>query len=339
KIIIQDMSKKYNVYGIGNALVDIVTEVNDQFLKEHNIEKGLMTLVDEESQERISGAINMSKSNKQCGGSAANSIIAVSQFGGSSYYSCKVANDELGNFYKEDMTANGVDSNLNNGDLEAGITGKCLVMTTEDASRTMNTFLGITGSYSRAEIVEGALKDSEYLYIEGYLVTSENGLDAMKYAKQMAEDNGVKTALTFSDPAMVKYFRDQMVSVVGASVDLLFCNEEEAMLFTEKDNLTEAREELKKAAKKFVITQGENGAMIFDGDTFIDIEPYSVKAIDTNGAGDLFAGAFMYGITNGKSFADSGKLASLASSKVVTQFGPRLEWPQAKEILNKLSHS
>jgi len=333
------MSKKYNVYGIGNALVDIVTEVNDQFLKEHNIEKGLMTLVDEESQERISGAINMSKSNKQCGGSAANSIIAVSQFGGSSYYSCKVANDGLGNFYKEDMTANGVDSNLNNGDLEAGITGKCLVMTSEDASRTMNTFLGITGSYSRAEIVEGALKDSEYLYIEGYLVTSENGLDAMKYAKQMAEDNGVKTALTFSDPAMVKYFRDQMVSVVGASVDLLFCNEEEAMLFTEKDNLTEAREELKKAAKKFVITQGENGAMIFDGDTFIDIEPYNVKAIDTNGAGDLFAGAFMYGITNGKSFADSGKLASLASSKVVTQFGPRLEWPQAKEILNKLSHS
>ena len=330
------MSKKYNVFGIGNALVDIVTEVEDQFLQDHNIEKGLMTLVDEENQTRISNAINMSKSNKKCGGSAANSIIAVSQFGGSSYYSCKVANDELGDFYRKDLKDNGVDSNLDSGELESGITGKCLVMTTDDASRTMNTFLGITQDYSRAEIDEGTLKDSQYLYIEGYLVTSENGQDAMKHAKKLAEENGVHTALTFSDPSMVKYFRDQMISVVGASVDLLFCNEEEAMLYTGKDSLTEAREALKKDAKRFVITLGKNGAMIFDGDTFIDIEPYEVQAIDSNGAGDLFAGAFLYGITNGKSYADAGKLASLASSKVVTQFGPRLEWHQAKEILTKL---
>jgi len=331
------MSKKYNVYGIGNALVDIVTEVDDKFLTDHKIEKGLMTLVDEESQERISNAINMNNSNKQCGGSAANSIIAVSQFGGSSYYSCKVANDALGEFYKDDLKDNGVDSNLNSETLEEGITGKCLVMTAEDASRTMNTFLGITGSYSRAEIMEGALKDSEYLYIEGYLVTSENGIDAMRYAKEMAEDNGVKTALTFSDPSMVKYFREAMVSVVGSGVDLLFCNEEEAMLYTEKENLADAKEALKKAAKRFVITLGEKGAVIFDGETFIDVDPCKVEAIDSNGAGDLFAGAFLYGITNGKSYADAGKLASMASSKVVTQFGPRLELDQTKELLSKLN--
>lgn len=330
------MSKKYNVFGIGNALVDIVTEVNDQFLKEHNIEKGFMTLVDEESQTRLSKAIHMKESNMQCGGSAANSIIAVAQFGGKSYYSCKVANDDLGQFYRKDLKSNGVDSNLDLHDLEEGITGKCLVMTTDDASRTMNTFLGITSDYSRAEITEGALKDSEYLYIEGYLVTSDNGLDAMKYAKSLAVENGVKTALTFSDPSMVKYFKDQMESVVGASVDLLFCNEEEAMLYTGKDNLLEARDALKKDAMRFVITQGKNGAMVYDGDTFIDIEPYKVNAIDTNGAGDLFAGAFLYGITNGRSFADAAKLASLASSKVVTQFGPRLEWHQAKEVINQM---
>jgi len=330
------MSKKYNVFGIGNALVDIVTEVDDQFLSDHNIEKGLMTLVDEENQTKISNAINMSKSNMQCGGSAANSIIAVSQFGGSSYYSCKVANDELGEFYQKDLKENGVDSNLDHQELETGITGKCLVMTTEDASRTMNTFLGITSNYSRAEITEAVLKDSEYLYIEGYLVTSENGQDAMKHAKKLAEENGVKTALTFSDPSMVKYFREPMQAVVGASVDLLFCNEEEAMLYTGTENLQDAREALKKDAKRFVITLGKNGAMIYDGDTFIDIEPYKVNAIDTNGAGDLFAGAFLYGITNGRSFADAGKLASLASSKIVTQFGPRLEWHQAKDILNQL---
>ncbi len=332
------MNKKYNVFGIGNALVDIVTEVDDQFLKSHNIEKGLMTLVDEEHQTRVLNAINLINSNKQCGGSAANSIIAVSQFGGSSYYSCKVANDEFGYFYMKDLTSNGVETNLHIERLESGITGKCLVMTTHDASRTMNTFLGITSNYSRTEIHEEALKNSQYLYIEGYLVTSENGLDAMKYAKKLAEENGVSTALTFSDPSMVKYFKEQMKSVVGASVDLLFCNEEEAMLFTGKDSIQDAREELKHDAKRFVITRGKNGAMIFDGDTFIDIEPYNVKAIDTNGAGDLFAGAFLYGITNGHSFADSGKLASLASSQVVTQFGPRLEWHQAKDILNKLQY-
>lgn len=330
------MSKKYNVFGIGNALVDIVTEVDDQFLKDHDIEKGLMTLVDEENQTRISNAINMGSSNMKCGGSAANSIIGVAQFGGSSYYSCKVANDELGHFYQKDLKSNGVHSNLDHQELESGITGKCLVMTSEDASRTMNTFLGITSNYSKAEISEETLKDSQYLYIEGYLVTSENGLEAMKHAKKLAEENGVKTALTFSDPSMVKYFRDQMVSVVGASVDLLFCNEEEAMLYTQKDNLEEAREALKRDAKRFVITQGENGAIIYDGDTFIDIEPYKVNAIDTNGAGDMFAGAFLYAITNGRSYADAGKLASLASSKVVTQFGPRLEWHQAKDILNHL---
>lgn len=330
------MNKKYNVYGIGNALVDIVTEVDDKFLTDHNIEKGLMTLVDEESQTRISNEIMKNNNNMQCGGSAANSIIAVSQFGGSSYYSCKVANDELGEFYKTDLNSNGVDSNLQSHVLEDGITGKCLVMTSDDASRTMNTFLGITESYSKSEINEEALLNSEFLYIEGYLVTSDNGQDAMKYAKKLAEDNGVKTALTFSDPAMVKYFKEQMISVIGDGIDLLFCNEEEAMLYTGTENLAEAQEALKSSAKKFVITLGEKGALVYDGVSFISIEPNKVHAIDSNGAGDSFAGAFMYGITNGKCYTDSGRLASMASSKVVTQFGPRLSSSQAKEILNQL---
>lgn len=330
------MSKKYDIYGIGNALVDIVTEVSDDFLLENNVEKGLMTLIEEDRQNELYNVISSHESNKQCGGSAANSIIAVSQFGGESFYSCKVANDEQGHFYMSDLRSNGVDSNLTEDNLPEGVTGKCLVMTTPDASRTMNTFLGITQTYSVAQIDVEALINSKYLYIEGYLVTSENGVEAMKTAKQLANENGVKVALTFSDPSMVKYFKSQMEEVVGDGVDLLFCNEEEAMLFTEMDNIVDAREELKKFAKRFAITLGANGATIFDGDTFIDIEPYKVEAIDTNGAGDLFAGAFMYGITNGHTCAEAGKIASLASSKVVTKYGPRLESNQAKEILNKL---
>ena len=328
--------KKYNVYGIGNALVDIVTEVSDDFLTSHNVEKGLMTLVDEERQHQLVDAIHLPDSNMQCGGSAANTIIAVSQFGGSSFYSCKVASDDMGKFYLEDLNKNGVGTNLKFEDTPEGITGKCLVMTTPDANRTMNTFLGITSTFSKRQVNEAALKDAEYLYMEGYLVPGEDGLQAMKHAKKLAEENGVKVAMTFSDPSMVKYFKSQMEDVVGASVDLLFCNEEEAMLFTGKDNISEAREVLKGTAKRFVITQGSNGAMIYDGDTFIDIEPYKVEAVDTNGAGDMFAGAFLYGITNGHSYAEAGKLASLASSRVVSKFGPRLEWHEAKDVLNHL---
>jgi sugar/nucleoside kinase (ribokinase family) len=329
--------KKYDVTGIGNALVDIEFKVTDQFFWDNKVEKGLMTLVDEERQIALMEVINTSEAKKQCGGSAANTVIAVSQFGGNSYYCCKVANDELGHFFVQDMKDSGVDNNLDPERLEEGITGKCLVMVTDDSERTMNTFLGITQNFSVKDVNESAIKDSKYLFIEGYLVTSPNGKEAMMHAKKIAESAGTKVALTFSDPAMVKYFKSNFEDVIGPSVDLLFANEEEAMLFTGKDNLLEAREELKKAAKHFIITQGKNGAMIFDGDTFIDIEPYKTTAIDSNGAGDMFAGAFMYGITNGHNYASSGKLASMASSKIVSQFGPRLKWHEAKEILARLN--
>ncbi|MFC3415835.1 adenosine kinase [Algoriphagus hitonicola] len=328
--------KKYDVTGIGNALVDIEFKVSDQFFLDHGVEKGLMTLVDEARQNNLMEVINTAQAKKQAGGSAANTVVAVSQFGGKSYYCFRVAADELGSFYLKDLNDSGVDHALLEEDLESGVTGKCLVMVTEDSERTMNTFLGITATFSPKDLNESAIKDSQYLFIEGYLITSENGKEAMRHAKRIAEENGVKVALTFSDPAMVKYFRNPFDEVIGASVDLLFANEEEAMIFTGKDNLMEAREELKKVAKHFVITQGKNGAMIFDGDTFIDIEPYKTTAIDSNGAGDMFAGAFLYGITNGHSYASSGKLASMASSKIVSQFGPRLLWHEAKEILAKL---
>lgn len=324
--------KKYDVYAIGNALVDYVIEVDDTFFTEHNVEKSLMTLVDEERQQELTTAVKGLIKEKQGGGSAANTIVALSKLGGIGYYSCKVANDEDGQVYLKDLQDNGLDTNLDREQLPEGITGKCLVMVSPDAERTMNTYLGITSDFSKSEIDANALTNSEYLFIEGYLVTSPTGLEAMKAAKKIAEENGVKVSLTFSDPSMVKYFRDQMQDVVDPSVDLLFCNEEEAMLFTGKDTIAEAREELKKSARKFVITQGKNGAIIFDGDTYIDIEPYKVAAVDSNGAGDMFSGAFLYGITAGHNYASAGKLASKAASEVVSKFGPRLDFHKLQEI-------
>lgn len=328
--------KKYDVYGIGNAVVDIVTEVDLDFFQRNNIEKGVMTLVDEKRQDLLIKAIDMKKSKMACGGSAGNTMIAVSQFGGRSFYTCLVARDALGKFFLEDLKRNGVDTNLTYERLSEGITGKCLVMTSPDAERTLNTFLGISSFLSPGHLDEQAIRSSSYIYLEGYLVTSPKALEAMMEAKKIAEKNGVKTTLTLSDPSMVKYFSKQMEHVVGASVDLLFCNEEEAMIFTGTNTVIEAREKLKGIAKHFVITLGSNGAMAYDGDTFITIEPYPVKAIDTNGAGDMFAGAFLYAITHGRSYAEAGKLASMASSRVVSQYGPRLTPQQVTRLLTDL---
>ena len=329
-------SNKYDVYGIGNALVDIVTEVEHDFFEVNEVEKGLMTLVDEKRQHHLMDAIDMKKSKMSGGGSAGNTVVAINQFGGKSFYSCLVAKDDLGKFFLEDLKRNGVDTNLAHEQCPVGHTGRCLVMTSPDAERTMNTFLGISSFLSPEQLDESAIKNSSFIYLEGYLVASPKGLEAMKVARKMAEKNKAAVALTFSDPSMTKYFSTQMEEIVGASVDLLFCNEEEAMIFTGTNTLYEAREKLKQSAKRFAITLGANGALIYDGDTFIQIEPYPVRAIDTNGAGDMFSGAFLYAITHGHSYAEAGKLASLASSRVVTQFGPRLEPQQMKKILGDL---
>jgi sugar/nucleoside kinase (ribokinase family) len=327
---------QYNVYGIGNAIVDIVTEVDHDFFEIHEVEKGVMTLVDEKRQLQLMKAIDMKRSKMSGGGSAGNTVVALNQFGGKSFYSCLVAHDELGEFFLKDLARNGVDTNLKYENCPQGHSGRCLVMTSPDAQRTMNTFLGVSSFLSPEHLHEHAIENSQYVYLEGYLVASPKGLEAMKETKRLAQRHKVDVALTFSDASMVKYFSKQMQEIVGASVDTLFCNEEEAMIFTGTDTLGAAREKLRQVARRFAITLGANGAMIFDGDTFIDIEPYPVRAIDTNGAGDMFAGAFLYGITHGHSYAQAGKLASLASSRVVTQWGPRLTPADAQRILSDL---
>ncbi|MEI9919731.1 MAG: adenosine kinase [Bacteroidota bacterium] len=328
---------KYDAYVIGNAIVDIVTEVEYDFFTKNQVEKGVMTLVDEQRQLQLMQAIDMKKSRMSGGGSGGNTATALGQFGGRSFFTGLVAKDSLGNFFLETLGKDGVDTNIHYKDCPEGHSGRCLVMTSPDAQRTMNTFLGVNSFFSPSHLDEAAITNSQYVYLEGYLVASPKGLEAMKETKRVAEKNNVKVALTFSDPSMVKYFSSQMQEIVGASVDLLFCNDEEAMIFTGTTDVNVAREKLRQFAKRFVITLGANGALIFDGDTFIQIEPYKVVAVDTNGAGDMFAGAFLYAITHHHSWAEAGKLASLAASKVVSQWGPRLGTADVKKILAELS--
>ncbi|MBN4063846.1 adenosine kinase [Cardiobacterium sp. AH-315-I02] len=322
----------YDVYGLGNALVDMEFEINDQFLHDNNIDKGVMTLVDENQQHELIEQLDFFEGNKASGGSAANTLIAVSSMGGSSYYSCKVADDELGHFYLDDLKAAGVACNMD-GKHKGGITGKCLVMVTPDAERTMHTFLGVSSELSPYEVNDEAIKNSTFCYLEGYLTTSETGKAANIAARKIAQANNVKTALTFSDPFVVEHFRQGFTETIGDGIDLLFCNEAEALSYTQKASIDEATASIKTFAKTFAITLGAKGAVVYDGENLIHINAHPVKAVDTNGAGDLFAGAFMYGLTHGLSFEQAGNLASKASSQIVSQFGPRLKAQQYKALI------
>jgi sugar/nucleoside kinase (ribokinase family) len=315
----------YHIYGIGAALVDTEIDVSDQDLAQLDITKGHMTLVDAERQQQLVDYLagHMTHSKRASGGSAANSIIAASYFGAKTFYSCKVAQDDNGSFYLKDMQAAGVACNTyeNVGD---GATGKCLVLITPDAERTMLTNLGISETLCKQALNHDAVARSQFAYIEGYLVTSPTGRAAAIELREAAEKHGVKTALSLSDPGMVEFFGDGLREMLGNGVDLLFCNEHEAQGFTATDNTAAAAEKLKHYAKTFAITCGALGALVFDGRELHVIEPHVVKAVDTNGAGDMFAGAFLYAITNGYSYKDAGRLASRASAEVVSDYGPRL---------------
>ncbi|MEM8660646.1 MAG: adenosine kinase [Pseudomonadota bacterium] len=317
--------KKYAAYGIGAALVDTEIKVTDGDLQQMNVDKGLMTLVDEARQEELLGHLSgqLVKAVHASGGSAGNSMIATAQFGAPTFMSCKVAADMDGDIYLADLARAGVDHCLD-GERESGTTGKCLVMITPDAERSMNTFLGISETLSPAQLNADAIAASEYFYIESYLATSPTGLAAAVKGRELAQAAGVKTAVSFSDEGIVQHFREGVSQILGAGIDLIFCNASEAQAWGETDSLDIAIERLKQVAKAFVVTQGAEGAVVFDGKDLISIPPHRVNAVDTNGAGDMFAGAFLYSLNRGEDFATAGRFASLAAGKIVSQYGPRL---------------
>ncbi len=317
--------KKYDVFGIGNALVDCVCMVDDSFLVENNIEKGIMTLVDKEKQKLLIEKIKNTKTFIQSGGSVSNSIFVLSQLGGSGYSSFLVSDDNFGNIYINDLKNNGVKIGEKKYIIADGMTGSCLVLTTPDAERTMNTCLSISTKYSIKNISFDDLNNSKYLYIEGYLVTSELSMQAIHDCISYCKKNDIKIALTFSDLSMVKFFKDKLESILKYKIDLLFCNEEEAKAFSEKPSLNESSDFLLQFSKLVVITRGNKGSLIASSKEKINIDSVKTDAIDTVGAGDAFSGAFLFGINNGMGLENSGKLASALSSKVVSKIGPRLE--------------
>lgn len=313
----------YDVYGVGNALVDIQAQVSDELLVKAGFDKGIMTLVDDAQQKQVLDLLAGLNLNRCAGGSAANTIVGIADFGGKASYVGKVADDEVGEFFRSEMKEMGVTFAVDAA--VGGQSGTCAIMISEDAQRTMLTNLGVSATLSEDDINEEELRNSKYVYIEGYLLTGDTSKAAAYKAMELAKKHGVKVAFTASDPFLVNMIRDEMINLIEGPVDLFFCNEEEAKSLTGLDDPIACAAEIHRHAENVAMTLGANGSILMHNNEAIAIEGVTVNAIDTTGAGDMYAGGLLYGITNGLSWKQAGHLASHAAGRIVSQLGARMD--------------
>ncbi|MEO6651565.1 MAG: adenosine kinase [Ilumatobacteraceae bacterium] len=311
----------FDVVGIGNALVDVIAHAQDDFLEEHQLTKGWMDLIDTdralELYTALGSAVEMS------GGSAANTMCGVASFGGRAAYIGKVASDELGQVFGHDLLAVGVQFRPGAHDADTP-TGRCIIVVTPDAERTMNTFLGASSLLGVEDVDDAAIAAGKVLYMEGYLFDRDEAKAAFRHAAGIAHDAGGMVSLTLSDSFCVDRHRDDFRALVADDVDLLFGNEAELISLYETETFDEAVSELRRHCQFAAVTVGAEGSVIITGDDLISIPAHPVRrVVDTTGAGDLYAAGFMFGITRGEPLARCGRLGSLAASEVISHVGPR----------------
>ena len=314
----------YDLYAIGNALVDSEYEVSDTQLQAMGVDKRHMTLIDAARRTELLGHLHGVTARRTGGGSAGNTAVALAQLGGRAFYSCRVADDELGAFYTQDLIANGVATNLTHTKPASGQTGSCMVMVTLDAERSMSTFLGATAELDHTALHEHNIAKSKIYYIEGYLAASPTGLQAALHGRQIAKEAGVALATTLSDVSMINFCRPGLDAIIGQGLDYLFCNEEEAQVWCASQDLAVICQQFSQLARTVCLTRGPQGCIVLEGTQQTTVPAAQVKALDTNGAGDMFAGAFLYAVTHGHSHAQAAWLANQAAAQVVSQYGNRL---------------
>lgn len=313
--------KRYEVYGIGNAIMDLQVRAADESLARFGLEKGGMQLVEPDRQQELIAHFAGSSVHKASGGSAANTVIALSQLGARTAYGCVVGDDENGRLYLNEMKSLGVDLHIP--PTPGGTTGTSLILITPDAERTMNTHLGASAGLTGRLINGELIAESEWLYVEGYLFASPDGQDAIRTALDFAKQFGTKVAITFSDGFIVDVFGGPLREAVGQA-ELIFANRVEALKFTGAADEHTAFERLRAAAPSVVMTLSERGAWVAMNGVEERVEPFPVVPVDDTGAGDMFAGGFLYGVTKGLGPRDAGRLACFLASRVVAQLGPRI---------------
>jgi sugar/nucleoside kinase (ribokinase family) len=312
---------RFDVVGIGNALVDVIAPADESFLTDFDLVKGAMTLIETERAVELYAALD--RAVEMSGGSAANTVCGIASLGGRAAYIGKVSGDDLGEVFGHDMRAVGVTFRRPPGD-HATPTGRCVIVVTPDAERTMNTYLGVSSLLCVDDLDEDVIAESSVLYMEGYLFDRDDAKAAFRHAAEIAHANGRMVSLTLSDSFCVDRHRDDFRSLVQDRVDLLFGNHDELLSLYRLDSFDDAVNALRDECEFAAITVGADGCVVVTPDELVRVPSVPVeRVIDTTGAGDLFAAGFLHGLTSGRDLATCGRYGSIAAAEVISHVGPR----------------
>jgi fructokinase len=315
------MSKKNKALGIGNAIVDAVCKVNENFLKSHNLQKGTMNLINEDELKKLQNEVKPSEF--IAGGSVANSIVGLSSFGNQVYFIGKLNNDLFGKKYFENLRKENVGFNFNNETYKYS-TGICFVFITPDGERTMCTYLGIANKLSEKEVNHKEIEQSELILIEGYLWDTPEAKNAISKSIEIAIKNSTLVSLSLSDVFCVERYKKEFLDLTKNKIDLLFGNEGEFKSLFEYDNIEKINQELSTLNKIFVITMGEKGVTLVHKKEIVKVPSERIeKVVDLTGAGDLFASGFVHGFINKMGFEKSLKLGTKSAAEIIKILGAR----------------
>jgi sugar/nucleoside kinase (ribokinase family) len=314
----------YDVAGIGNALVDVLSHETDSFLAEHGLVKGSMALTDADQSRVLYDA--MGPGVEASGGSVANTMVGITSFGGTAAFVGRVRDDELGTVFAHDIRAAGVTFDTPAAS-DGPPTGRCLILVTPDAERTLNTFLGAAAEFGPEEVSPALIGAAQITYLEGYLFDQPRAKKAFREAARLAHVAGRRVALTLSDSFCVDRHRDDFLALVEHEVDILFANKAEICALYEVDDFDAARERVSDHCEIAALTRSAQGSVIISSGQVhvVEAEPVPGGVVDTTGAGDQFAAGFLYGFTHGQDLPTCGRLGALGAAEVISHLGPRPE--------------
>ena len=316
------MKKKYGVLGIGNAMIDILIKSDDSFLKSHNIKKGIMQLVNLERSKALYNQFGTE--HEVSGGSGANTIYGLASLGNSTCYIGKVKDDFLGNRFKSDLHKMNIEYKTTFVDKNSlDETGRCVIFITPDGERSMNTYLGVTQKLNSSDIEIESVKQSEWIYLEGYRFDGSNSKKAFAKAIEISKRNSCKVALTLSDPFCVERHMQTFKTMISNDVDLLFCNEAELKLLYACTRIEDAVKQGSQDVQTLVCTLADKGAIVAESGIVFSIPTKKTNVLDTTGAGDLFAAGFLHGLLQKQSIKICGKMGNLAASEIIGHIGAR----------------
>ena len=321
------------VCGIGNALVDSEYKVSDDELNALNLTKGCMELNDAENHIKLTRELKKTHGvvKMMPGGSVANSLYTMSQFGLDVSFTGKVSSDKVGTSFISSLRNIGMQTDVNQ--ITKGITGECLVLITPDHERTMYTHLGVSSELNKEDIIEQSILNSEYVLIEGYLVTSTETKDVASYCLDIATKNNIKKIITLSDPNVVSFFRENMMELITKQFDIIFCNEQEALNLSSTDTIDSAMDFLKKYSKEVIITSGSEGAYVSNDRGIIHVPSEKVEPVDLTGAGDMFLAAYILATVKNKKITERISFSNKCAARIIQGYGAKFD---DNEEYNKL---